>query len=268
MQGWRNHMEDAETALLSLEGAPGWAMFAVFDGHGGSRVSKYCGEALHLRVVSDPEWKAGNYEQAFKNGFLGTDQDILDSDDPLLANDPSGATSVVVAINVDDHKLYCANAGDSRAVLSRGGTAVPLSEDHKPDNKEESARITAAGGFVSLGRVNGSLALSRAIGDHAFKQNSSLPAEQQAVTALPDVLALDVTPEDEFFVVACDGIWDCMTSQQVIDFVRERIPQRATEEELVNICSELMMKCLAPSPSISGTGCDNMTVVIVQILRD
>ena len=261
-------MEDAETAILSLDSDPEWGFFAVFDGHGGSRVAQYCGTAVYKRVVSDPAWASGDYETAFKAGYLGADQDILDSDDPLLANDPSGATAVSVAINLAKGKLFCANSGDSRAVLCRGGSAVALSEDHKPDNEEESARITAAGGFVSLGRVNGSLALSRAIGDHAFKQNSSLPPEEQAVTALPDVLSLDLDPTDEFFIVACDGIWDCMSNQQVIDFIRERMPEpstRASETELLEISSELIMNCLAPSPSISGTGCDNMTVVIVQI---
>lgn len=230
--------------------------------------NEYCGDAVYKRVVNDPAWGNGDFEGAFKAGYLGADQDILDSDDPLLANDPSGATAVSVAVNLSTGKLFCANAGDSRAVLCRAGKALALSEDHKPDNPGESARITAAGGFVSLGRVNGSLALSRAIGDHAFKRNPSLPAEEQAVTALPDVLSLDLTPEDEFFIVACDGIWDCMSNQQVIDFIRERLPEpttRVSEADLVEIASELIMECLAPSPSISGTGCDNMTVVLVQI---
>lgn len=69
----------------------------------------------------------------------------------------------------------------------------------------EKARITAAGGFVDFGRVNGNLALSRAIGDFEFKKSAGLSPEQQIVTAYPDVVVHDISDDDEFLVVACDG---------------------------------------------------------------
>jgi protein phosphatase PTC2/3 len=69
----------------------------------------------------------------------------------------------------------------------------------------EKARITAAGGFVDFGRVNGNLALSRAIGDFEFKKSADLAPEQQIVTAFPDVVMHDVSMDDEFLVIACDG---------------------------------------------------------------
>ena len=72
--------------------------------------------------------------------------------------------------------IYCANAGDSRTVLARSGQGnivVPLSEDHKPDNAGEKARIMAAGGFVEENRVNGSLNLSRSMGDFEYKSNAA-----------------------------------------------------------------------------------------------
>ena len=70
----------------------------------------------------------------------------------------------------------------------------------------EKARITAAGGFVDFGRVNGNLALSRAIGDFEFKKSAKLPPEQQIVTAYPDVVVHEISDDDEFLVVACDGM--------------------------------------------------------------
>lgn len=70
---------------------------------------------------------------------------------------------------------------------------------------DEKNRITAAGGFVDFGRVNGNLALSRAIGDFEFKKSAELPPEQQIVTAFPDVEEHELTDEDEFLVLACDG---------------------------------------------------------------
>lgn len=89
--------------------------------------------------------------------------------------------------------------------MSVNGLAKPLSYDHKPTNKGENARIVAAGGFVEFGRVNGNLALSRALGDFEFKQNPNVDAEHQIVTADPDIIVHEHTPEDEFVVLACDG---------------------------------------------------------------
>src|SRR5258707_14053590 len=106
---------------------------------------------------------------------------------------------------------------------------------------EERSRLPAAGGFVDFGRVNGNLALSRAIGDFEFKKTAELPPEQQIVTAYPDVTEHEITDDDEFLVIACDGtsiyfdlrlltryigIWDCQSSQAVIEFVRRGIVAR------------------------------------------
>jgi len=157
-----------------------------------------------------------------------------------------------------------ANAGDSRTVLGRKGRAIPLSKDHKPYEQEEKARITAAGGFVDFGRVNGNLALSRAIGDFDFKKSKDLDPKDQIVTSFPDVKENELDDWDEFIVLACDGIWDCLTNAQVIEFVRRGI---AARQELHKICENLMDNCLAPSSDGGGYGCDNMTVIIVALLH-
>ena len=120
-----------------------------------------------------------------------------------------------------------ANAGDSRAVLSRGGETVVLSVDHKPAHPTEYERITKAGGWVSdAGRVNGNLNLSRSIGDLRYKRNEALEPDEQVITAAPDVRSIELQADDEFCVLACDGIWDVKTSEQVVHFVRARL-QRA-----------------------------------------
>ncbi|EFX61264.1 hypothetical protein DAPPUDRAFT_16550, partial [Daphnia pulex] len=75
----------------------------------------------------------------------------------------AGTTAIVLLVT--KHRFYVANIGDSRAVLSRSDTAVPLSTDHKPDLPSERNRIEKAGGYVKEGRVNGSLGLSRSFGD-------------------------------------------------------------------------------------------------------
>ena len=87
----------------------------------------------------------------------------------------AGCTATTMLLTQTE--IYCANAGDSRTVLSRGKQAVPLSEDHKPDDAIERKRIYNANGFVEDGRVNGMLALSRALGDFEYKNNPSMKAK-------------------------------------------------------------------------------------------
>lgn len=174
----------------------------------------------------------------------------------------SGCTAVVALLK-DNKYLYVANAGDSRCVVCRDGKAVDMSEDHKPEDDLERKRIEKAGGQVTKdGRVNNGLNLSRAIGDHAYKTNKELSLEEQMITSLPDVRTLEIDQEkDSFMVLACDGIWNFMSSQEVCDYVQERL--NANYSKLSQICEELFMHCLAPDSEGDGTGCDNMTCIIV-----
>ncbi|KAM7199523.1 Protein phosphatase 2C domain containing protein [Naviculisporaceae sp. PSN 640] len=269
MQGWRISMEDAHTTVLDLlANNPAAAkshgsrlsFFGVFDGHGGDKVALFAGDNIHNIIAKQDTFKEGNYEQALKDGFLATDRAILN--DPKYEEEVSGCTACVGLITED--KIYIANAGDSRSVLGVKGRAKPLSFDHKPSNEGEKARITAAGGFVDFGRVNGNLALSRAIGDFEFKKSAELAPEQQIVTAYPDVVVHDLADDDEFLVIACDGIWDCQSSQAVVEFVRRGI---AAKQDLDKICENMMDNCLASNSETGGVGCDNMTMIIIGFLR-
>src|SRR6266516_5698084 len=80
----------------------------------------------------------------------------------------------------------------------------------------ERARICAAGGFVDFGRVNGNLALSRAIGDFEFKKSAELSPEQQIVTAYPDVTVHEIIDDDEFLLIACDGMLSALPADNHI----------------------------------------------------
>ncbi|XP_053722725.1 protein phosphatase 1G isoform X1 [Synchiropus splendidus] len=176
----------------------------------------------------------------------------------------SGTTAVVALIR--GKQLIVANAGDSRCVVSEKGKAVDMSYDHKPEDEVELTRIKNAGGKVTMdGRVNGGLNLSRAIGDHIYKRNKTLPPEEQMISAMPDVKVLTLNDDHDFMVIACDGIWNVLSSQEVIDFISERIKpdQSGHTRALSNIVEELLDHCLAPDTSGDGTGCDNMTCIIV-----
>ncbi|PPA62309.1 Protein phosphatase 2C family protein [Cryptosporidium hominis] len=167
-------------------------------------------------------------------GFI--DDDGLAEDDGYLEDiSDSGAcgpehcgTTAVVAVILPDETgdtpyLIVANAGDSRAVLSRSGQAIALSHDHKPELPLENERILKAHGTVENGRVDGNLNMSRTLGDLQYKSDSSLTPEEQKITAFPDVRIIPLTNEDEFIVLACDGIWDVVDNQLCVDIVRRKI---------------------------------------------
>ena len=151
----------------------------------------------------------------------------------------SGCTAVVAVLRKKD--LYVANAGDSRCVLCRDGEALELSLDHKPEDEPEMSRIVKAGGKVTLdGRVNGGLNLSRALGDHAYKRNSALPPQEQMISALPDIRHISLEPgRDEFMILACDGIWNFMSSQEVIKFIRPRLAENSEKSNISKICEDV-----------------------------
>ena len=125
-------------------------------------------------------------------------------------NSFAGCTANVVMITKTE--ILCANAGDSRAVLSRKFKSKDLSIDHKPELPSEKRRIERANGFVEDCRVNGMLALSRSMGDFEYKGNPILKAEDQIITVYPEVSVEKLTNDVDFVICACDGIWDCMTS--------------------------------------------------------
>ncbi|KAL0272896.1 UNVERIFIED_CONTAM: hypothetical protein PYX00_005714 [Menopon gallinae] len=173
----------------------------------------------------------------------------------------SGCTAVVALLV--NNKVYVANAGDSRCIVSKKGEVIEMSLDHKPEDKLEMERIKKAGGRVTCdGRVNGGLNLSRALGDHSYKRVDELPPEEQMISPLPDIKVLEIDPDVEFMILACDGIWNFMSSQEVLEFVRKRLLK--SPDKISEICEELFDHCLAPNTLGDGTGCDNMTAVLVQ----
>jgi serine/threonine protein phosphatase PrpC len=253
MQGWRRSMEDAHTAILEPYGG----FFAVFDGHSGSTVAQFCGQNLHRFITKTAAFEVKSFTKAMYDGFMNIDKH-LHKNQP---RDRSGCTAVSLLIHGDD--LVCANAGDSRCVLCRDGEAIPLSNDHKPYTPTEQMRIERAGGYVWNRRVNGILALSRAIGDFMFKTNPQIAWEDQAVTASPEVKTIKLDrARDEFVILACDGIWDVLTNEQVIEFVRPLLMKGVPP---VEVCDKLMHQCLSPHPF--GLGCDNMSVVIITFKK-
>lgn len=275
MQGWRNTMEDAKIVNLNLD--TDTMLFGVFDGHGGKEVAEFVSKHFCIELINCRAYRAGNYEQALKDTFMRMDELLRTTeglceviriakklpDDHPVQPDPrmmvAGCTSVVALIH--ENTLFVANAGDSRCVLNREGTAIDLSTDHKPNLPAEYDRITKAGGSVSDGRIMGNLNLSRSIGDLDYKDNSSLPQKDQMITAYPEIRIEYLTHKDQFLVLACDGVWDMLTSQNCINL----ISTLKSSQPLPAVAEEVLNRCLASDfKSSGGKGCDNTTIIIVE----
>ncbi|KAL6779396.1 hypothetical protein ACKKBG_A12170 [Auxenochlorella protothecoides x Auxenochlorella symbiontica] len=175
-----------------------------------------------------------------------------------------GAGCTALTALVRGGRLVVANTGDSRAVLSRRGVAVALTLDHKPILFEEARRIIRAGGFVRDNRINGSLNVSRALGDLDFKRNAALGPHEQMVVVTPDIEVVNLSEGDEFMIMACDGIWDVLSNQEAVDYVRRRIKNGSS---LQAICESMCDHCLAPDLTGMCRGADNMSVVVVLFKR-
>mmetsp|Transcript_14604 Transcript_14604/g.22116 ORF Transcript_14604/g.22116 Transcript_14604/m.22116 type:complete len:507 (+) Transcript_14604:132-1652(+) len=175
----------------------------------------------------------------------------------------AGCTSVCAVIS--GKTLTVANAGDSRVVLCRAdGVTEPMSFDHKPMHDIEMQRITDAGGFVNqFGRVNGNLNLSRSIGDLKYKQVPNIPPCGQMITAEPDIKQIELRDDDEFIILACDGIWDCLTNEEAVKYVRDRIDRSTPTEIGVEMLDQIVSKDPRETQGIGG---DNMTIMIVDLM--
>lgn len=138
-----------------------------------------------------------------------------------------------------------------------------MSFDHKPQQDREMSRITHAGGFVNhFGRINGNLNLSRSIGDLKYKQVPGIPPPDQMITAEPDITQIALESDDEFIILGCDGIWDCLTNEEAVDFVRQRIDTMLPTE----IGIEMLDQTISVDPRVTqGIGGDNQTVMIIDL---
>jgi len=200
-----------------------------------------------------------------------------DFQEKRLPYDPQscGCTAVVAGLMIKPIPcLVVANAGDSRCVLSRNGKAVKMTVDHKPLQEREMQRIRAAGGTVSNGRVDSNLNLSRSLGDLHYKNEYLAPIDQK-ISPVPDLTFIPLCNEDDFIILACDGIWDILTEEECVEKVRagwdqlkELHPDAADSDLCRQIAEELCDHCLAPTPfdpESAGAGCDNMTAMVIRV---
>eukprot|EP00116_Pleurobrachia_bachei_P003133 sb/3463395/ len=265
MQGWRMSMEDAHTTVPVVPGMDKCSFYAVFDGHCGPTIAKYSSENLLMEFLKHPDLSAfvnsGNNTnidpeavgKVMKEGFVILD-DYMKTVPPWKNGEDQSGSTAVCALVTPTH-VICANCGDSRAIFSRQGDLGLVTRDHKPTNDDEKSRIEKAGGSVIMHRVNGSLAVSRALGDYEYKTSTNMPSIEQQVSPLPEIFTLERdNDKDEFLLIACDGIWDVMSNQESIEYIHRELQIR---DDLGLICANLLEECLQRGSR------DNMSAVLV-----
>lgn len=250
MQGWRCEMEDSHNAKVGLgERLDDWNFFAVFDGHAGAKVSEHCARNLLDYIVATEEFQGRDYVKGIHTGFLRLDKTMRELPEMASGADKSGTTAVCTFITPE--QVYVANCGDSRAVMCRDGQPVFTTEDHKPVLPGEKERIQNAGGAVVIQRINGSLAVSRALGDYEYKSDVGLGQCEQLVSPEPEIFCQDRKENDNFLVIACDGIWDVMSNADVCSFIYARMKVTDNLEEVAN---QVIDTCLHKVGTV-GTFC-------------
>jgi serine/threonine protein phosphatase PrpC len=193
--GKRPTMEDS-CAIVGEFAGPGTQFYGVFDGHGGSSCAIYCSVNLP-GAIADAYRASGEMADAISRGIKVVGR-------AAAAQWPFMGTTAAIIV-VADHRIFCANVGDSRIVIIEKGAARRMSYDHVLTDPNERWAVVDRGGAVINNRVNGTLALSRAIGDGAHADS---------ISAEPFMSAVDYD-ESLGVVIACDGVWDVMSDDEV-----------------------------------------------------
>ncbi|XP_065891028.1 integrin-linked kinase-associated serine/threonine phosphatase 2C-like isoform X2 [Dysidea avara] len=227
-RGERVDMQDAHVILDNLlplfstqpKKYSRMAYYGVFDGHAGPRASQFAADHLHKNIVSRfPKGTIQNHDREVKmcliDSFKKTDTEFLQKASAASPSWKDGTTAVCVLLL--DETLYVANLGDSKVVLCRKEgdkkTHLRLSKDHSPAQFEERQRIQKAGGTVREGRVMGVLEVSRSIGDGRFKHCG--------IINTPDVVKCPLGENDQFLVLACDGLWKVFGVEEAVKYISD-----------------------------------------------
>ncbi|XP_069337216.1 protein phosphatase 1E [Eulemur rufifrons] len=254
IKNMRRKMEDKHVCipdfnmLFNLEDQEEQAYFAVFDGHGGVDAAIYASVHLHVNLVRQ-EMFPHDPAEALCRAFRVTDERFVQK--AARESLRCGTTGVVTFIR--GNMLHVAWVGDSQVMLVRKGQAVELMKPHKPDREDEKQRIEALGGCVvwfGAWRVNGSLSVSRAIGDAEHKPYICGDADSASTV-------LDGT--EDYLILACDGFYDTVNPDEAVKVVSDHLKEN-------NGDSSMVAHKLVASARDAGSS-DNITVIVV-FLRD
>ncbi|KAJ7997017.1 hypothetical protein DPEC_G00224550 [Dallia pectoralis] len=254
IKNMRRKMEDKHivipdfNTLFNIQDQEEQAFFAVFDGHGGVDAAIYAANHLHVNMVHQ-ECFSQDPGQALCRAFRVTDERFIRK--AKMEKLRCGTTGVVTFLR--GRTLYVAWLGDSQVMLVKKGQAVELMKPHKPDREDEKLRIEALGGCViwfGTWRVNGSLSVSRAIGDNEHKPYISGDADHHT---------LDLDGTEDYLILACDGFYDTVSPDEAVRVVNDHLTENSGD-------SSMVAHKLVASARDAGSS-DNISVIVV-FLRD
>ncbi|XP_078157920.1 putative protein phosphatase 2C 27 isoform X2 [Carex rostrata] len=262
--GGRRYMEDTHVCISDLAKNYGYnsieetiSFYGVFDGHGGKDAALFVRDNLPRVIVEDADFPV-EMEKVVSRSFVQIDNQFAKT--CSLQSALSSGTTALTAM-IFGRSLLVANAGDCRAVLSRFGSAVVMSRDHRPCCTRERKRVESLGGYVDDGYLNGQLAITRALGDwhlegmkNQNQADSSVGVSPGPLSAEPELKLITLTKEDEFLIIACDGIWDVFSNQNAVDFIRRRLQ----EHNDAKLCCKQFVE-----EAIRLGATDNLTAVLV-----
>jgi serine/threonine protein phosphatase PrpC len=258
LKGVRETNEDNHNVILGLNSSNNDVSkinyYGVYDGHGGQFVSDFLSKNLPTFFVS-PKVKYP-LRVDYVNKVYDTIQNILFTKYEEHATE-CGSTCLVVCHYRDQTNkefLNIMNTGDSRCVVCRNNIGIALTVDHKPDWPDEYARITKLGGIIrkdgSVYRI-GDLSVSRALGDKEARQ---------FVTHSPDIYKYKLQKNDRFIIVACDGLWDVMSSQDAVNFVL----RNCYDTDMKRVNTHVNIASNLATTAINDLNCgDNVTCIVV-----
>jgi protein phosphatase 1L len=241
--GWRRSMED-EHAVYRDDAREFFAA-DVYDGHGGKEPARIASRTLTpyfmqawVSKTQTPSAIRHRESKLLREAYMRVDAHIAEN------GVEGGATAANFYILGE--RFMAANAGDTRVIMGVEEGVLLLTEDHKAGLSEEKERVEGLGGEVivhGVPRVQGILAVSRALGDTMLKPY---------VTAEPRVVEGCLGVENDYAVLACDGVWDVLTPEEVIDIVRSA----ADPELAARAVSRL---------ALDKGSMDNITVISVDL---
>ena len=223
---YRDYMEDKGKSILNFNSSENNALICLFDGHGGQEVSKFLQENFAKFWLEILPLNQDNYENKIKNIFLNVDQKLKENHFYQV-----GSTACVIYITIENSRkiLYCANVGDTRCVLIKGNKGIRLTYDDRASDPKEHERIVSQGGVVFGGRVYGQLMLSRAFGDWELKT--------YGVICEPHIIRYEIENEDNYLVVATDGVFDVMEDEDIFQLSKK-------EKNAKEFCDDIMKEAI------------------------
>ena len=296
----RHYNEDRVSIIINMNKPkdfnkkwPKISFFGIYDGHGGEGCSEYLRDNLHKLICDNNEFFPENIPEAIRLGFKKAENDFLNNyalNSQKKIVDRSGSCAVIILIV--DQKIYVANVGDSRCLLSmdNGKKYIEVTKDHKPNSPNEIKRIKKYGGDIYqtetvMNNINnpqingkiligpyrvlpGRLSVSRTIGDAEAKLEQ-FGDNPNVIISEPEIFFYDLNRNDiDFFILGCDGIYDQISSNEILDCAWMVINDK--NHQLIRQCKDIhsqsgLIVDLIMKSALARKSFDNVTCLFVAL---